>query len=297
MRNKNGSLLIGVLVAVSVVTMLAVSLGIYIRSNNVKSNSNSYIRETRAGCMNAAILCLAEKTALASDQNFYTSIGEAWERRADEWIMRVSATKWDDSAQNQPALADECGKISLSLKIPEIFASLLKTTCGLHGAAATSLGEKIASQDFVSLDQLHSIQGITDDIFLKISPFLTTVRSDKININSASETVLKALFGIAGEFASGPSANLFSRIRSFRNSGGIFSSEAPSVIAKELGGIPSDESLLLNYCENYLTVKAAFLSGYAEATPAYAWHTDLQPGLAYFIWDVEKHRFFMWAEK
>lgn len=297
MKKNKGSLLIGVLVAVSVVTMLAVSLGIFIRSKNELSGANSYLRETRAGCLNAALLCLAEKSTAATDAEFYTSIGEAWERRADEWIMRVSADKWDDTLQNQPALADECGKIPLSLKISAVYASLLKTTCALPDSTAVFLADKIASQDFVSLDQLHSVTGVTDEIFVKISPHLTTVPTGKININSASETVLRSLFGVAGEFAAGPSDNLFSKIRAFRNSGGTFASESSAIIAKDLGGLPPDEAMLLNYCESYLTVKAAYLSGFAEATPAYAWHTDRRPGLAYFIWDVEKRRFFLWAEQ
>lgn len=297
MTNKSGSLLIGVLVAVSVVTMLAVSLGIFIRSKHELSCANLYLRETREGCMNAAILCLAEKTGTTTDAEFYAAIGEAWERRADEWIMRVSAGMWDDSIQNQPALTDECGKIPLSLKMPAIYASLIKNTCGLPDSTATSIGEKISTTDFVSLDQLHSVTGITDEIYIKIAPFLTPVITDKININSASETVLRSIFGIAGEFANGPAGNLFSKIRSFRNAGGIFTSESPALLAKDLGGLPPDESMILNYCERYLSVKAAYLSGYAEATPAYAWHTDRQPGRAYFIWDVEKHRFLLWAEK
>lgn len=296
MKNKNGSLLIGVLVAVSVVTMFAVSLGIFIRSKIELSKANSYTRLTREGCMNAAVLCLAEKTGASSDHEFYASIDEAWERRADEWIMRVSSERWDDTLKKQSALSDECGKIPLSLKIPAIYASLLKNTCSLPDSSATILGERIAAQDFVSLDQLHSVTGVTDEIYIRVSPFLTPVHTDKININSASETVIKSLFGVAGEFASGPSENLFSKIKAFRNAGGTFTSEAPAYIAKDLGGLPPDEMLILNYCEQYLTVKASYLSGYAEATPAFAWHTDKRPGLAYFIWDVENRRFVLWSE-
>lgn len=297
MKGKRGSLLLSVLVAISVVTMLALSLGVCIRSRSNATQYNARKSAHRSACMNGAMLCIAEKTQDLSDSHFYAAISVPWERREDNWVMRVSAGRWDPAVADQPSLADECGKIPLSLTIPDVFASLLKLTAGLPAGKASLIAGEIAGRDFVSLDQLHSVTGMTDEVYAKVSPYLTPVRTERININSADETVLRALFAAAGEFAAGPSASLFSRIRAFRDSGSRFSSESPDLIARELGGLPPDEQLLLRMCGSYLSVKPLFLSGYAEAISAEDYQAGGVPGFAYFVWDVEKRRFAVWAEE
>ena len=299
-HGNSGSLIIVAVVAVAVITTLALSLATSLRASAAAADENAYRRETRQGCLNGVMRCVAER--LTADTNGWDALTEEWaepyERRAEEWIWRVSGYGWQERASDTAGLIDESGLLPLNGGKPELLEALLKTACGLSDGSAEKLAAAIAEAGpYVCLEQLIPVPGMTPEIYNALTPYLTVYDIGQVNINTAPEKVLRAVFEYAGTHDAAAAHSLYVRIRDYRNAGNAFTSSAPQIIAKSLGGLPSNEALLLSYCQNRLTAESDIFSGIAEATPARYWEEKRRPGRVHFTYDRKKRIFLRWVEE
>ena len=299
-QERRGSLLIAVVVALSVVTMLALSLAARLRAEAAASDEGRYRRETRLACRNAVMLFAAQH--LVADTNGWDALGEEWsepwERRAEEWVLRVSGDGWQTPANKTTGIRDESARVPLDASAEPLLAALLRLAARLPETAAEPLAAAIVrGAPYVCAEQLLQVPGMTPEILAAIEPLVTPFPTEYVNINTAPEKVLEAVFACAGTHDPYAARSLLSRIASFRAAGGSFTSAAPQSIAKSLGGLPSPETLLLTYCQEKLGVETDIFSGVAEATPARFWESGRQPGRAIFTYDRRSRRFLRWVEQ
>ncbi len=329
-RNRDGSLLIVVLVAVSVVTMLALALGSWIRTRVALADERAYQREVRLGCRNAAFRFFEEN--LLSDTNGWDALSEdwakPWDRRDDGWVMRVSGSGWNADPRQVSGVKDEAGKLPVNASPPAVVASLLSLAAGLPEETAKELAGRIAdwrdgddraegdnrrseaerhvlqdtvwdspNRDFAAIEELRLVPGMTPVICDAVLPYLTAAPVTNVNINTASEMVMEAVLLAVGTGDAYAARSLFNRIRAFRGAGSAFTSATAAQIGKDLGGLPADEAILLSACEARLTVEADVFSGVVEATPGRVWESGRRGGRAFFTWQRSTRRFLLWAEE
>ena len=298
--SRSGSLIIVVLVAVSVVTMLALSLASRLRAETAASDENRYRRETRQACRNAVILFAAQH--LVADTNGWDALvedwAEPWERRDEGWVLRISGAGWQPRAQDTAGLRDETARIPLNADGQPLLALLLHRKAGLSEELAIALAETIVrGGPYVCRAQLAAIEGLTPEALAAIEPHVTLLPTESINLNTAPEAVLVAVFATAGTHDPVAAQTLASRILAFRRAGNYFTSAAPQSVARSLGGLPSPEMLLLTYCQNKIGVATDIFSGVAEATPARFWESGRRAGRAFFTYDRKSRRFLRWIEE
>lgn len=301
MKNRrSGSLLIVAVVAAAVATMLSLSLAAVLRASAKTSDEGRYRRETRQACRNAVLIFAAEH--LVSDTNGWDAAteewAEPWERRAEEWVLRVSGDGWQAHAAATEGVRDESSRIPLGPSAQPLLAALLHVAAGIPDTTATDLAQQISSKGpYACLPHLAADSGLTDKEFEAIAPHVTLFATERVNLNSASEIVLEAVFHATGTIDFGASRSLLGRIRAFRKAGYAFTSATPASIARSLGGLPADEMLLLANSQDWLTVESEIFSGVAEATPARFWESGRTPGRATFTFNRRSGRFLCWVEE
>ncbi len=299
-RTQSGSLLIVAVVAAAVATMLALSLASLLRASAKTSDEGRYRRETRQACRNAVMLFAAEH--LMADTNGWDATtedwGEPWERRAEEWVLRVSGDGWQTPAAATVGVRDETARISVGANGQTLLAALLHVAAGLPDDAAFELASKISSKGpYACLSHLASVSELSQNEFGAIAPHITLFNAERVNLNTASERVLEAVFHAAGTQDIGATRTLLEHIRAFRRAGNAFTSASPASVARSLGGLPADEMLILANSQNWLTVESDLFSGVAEATPARHWESGRAPGRATFTFDRHSGRFLRWVEE
>ncbi len=300
LSSRSGSLLIIAVVAVSVVTMIALSLAARLRSETTASDENRYRRETRQACRNAVLLFAADH--LVADTNGWDALvedwAEPWERRDEGWVLRVSEEGWQARAQDTEGIQDESGLVPLNADNQPLLASLLHVVAGLSESVALSLAETIVKDaPYVCQAQLAATPGLTPEAFAAIAPFVTFFPADTVNLNTAPEKVLLAVFAGAGTQDAVAAHTLSRRILAFRDAGNYFTSSSAQSVAKSLGGLPSPEMLIFTYCQNKFGVESDIFSGVAEATPARFWESGRRAGRAFFTYDRKSRRFLRWVEE
>jgi type II secretory pathway component PulK len=330
LRRDAGSLLIIALVAVSVVTLLVLSLGSWVAAQSTVLADNRFRREVRLGARNAAVLCLAER--VAPDTNHWDAAGEPWarepwERRDEGWVMRVSGCGWREEPGATVGLVDESGKVPLNTAPEFLLTALFREAAGVPEAIAASYAQRIAdwrdadsvagggatpeataygtreqpweasNRPFVCVEELAGIPSMAPGHYAAIAPYLTVEGSGRINLNTASEPVLRAAFQVVSAGDGGAAARLMGRMMTHRRAGYFFTAATAAGIGRDLGGLPADEATLLGRVESYVTVQSAAVSGIAEATPAVAWAAGRRGGRAHFTWNRAQARFTRWVEE
>ena len=298
--SREGSLLIVAVVAVCVVTMVALSIAARLRAETAASEENRYRRETRQACRNAVLLFAAER--LVTDTNGWDALAEdwaePWERRDEGWVLRISRDGWQARPDETLGVRDESGLIPLNGNGTPLLASLLHVAAGLSQGAAQALAETIDKNGpYVCLDQLAATPGLTPEAFAAIAPHVTFLPSERVNLNTASELVLIAVFAEAGTQDEVAARSLASRILAFRHADNYFTSSAAQSVAKSLGGLPSPETLILSYCQDKIGIETDVFSGTAEATPARFWEDGRRAGRVLFAYDRGAGRFLRWIEE
>ena len=297
---RSGSLLIVAVVAATVATMLSLSLAAILRASARTSDEGRYRRETRQACRNAVLIFAADH--LVSDTNGWDAAtedwGEPWERRAEEWVMRVSGNGWQTPAAPTEGIRDESSRIPLGPGAQPLLAALLHVAAGVPDDAAQDLARQVSSKGpYACLSHLAAESGLTDKQFEAIAPHVSLFGTEQVNVNTASETVLESVFHAAGTIDLGALRTLLSRIRSFRKAGNAFTSATPASVAHSLGGLPADEMLILANSQDWLTVESDVFSGVVEATPARFWESGRAPGRATFTFCRRTARFLRWVEE
>ncbi len=295
---RSGSLLIIAVVAVSVMTMIALSLATRLRSQAAAADENRFRRVTRQACRNAVLLLAAEH--LVADTNGWDALtekwAEPWERRDEGWVLRVSGTGWQPRATDTRGIRDESALVPLDADALPLLASLLHIAAGLSEEASRTLAEAIVKKGpFVCQAQLAAVQELSPGVYAAISPYVTFLPLRRVNINTAPEKVLFALFAGAGTQDAAAAHALARRVLAFRESGNCFTSAEARSVAKSLGGLPSPEMLILTYCQDRIGVETDIFSGVAEAAPARIWERDRRAGRASFTYDRKARRFLLWA--
>ena len=298
--SRSGSLIIVVLVAVSVVTMIALSLAARLRAETAVSDENRYRRETRQACRNAVILFAAQH--LVADTNGWDALveewAEPWERRDEGWVLRISGAGWQPRTADTAGLRDESAFIPLDAGNQPLLAILLHREAGISENTAGTLAENIVKGGpYVCRAQLADVKGLTPEALAAFEPHITFLPTESVNLNTASEKVLLAVFATAGTLDDAAARTLAGRILAFRRAGNYFTSAAPQSVARSLGGLPSPEMLILTYCQNKIGVATDIFSGVAEATPARFWESGRRAGRAFFTYDRKSRRFLRWIEE
>lgn len=330
-RGTSGSLLLLMLVAVSVVTLLALALGGWIRAQAAALEANRYRREVRDGTRQAALRWLAEH--VLPDTNGWDAASEhwaaePWERREGGWVLRISGDGWRDEPGATAAPVDESGKIPLNHAPVPLLAALLREAGGLPADLAedqarrlvdwrdedtratgdSSLEESAAygtreqpwqvpNRPFVCVAELARVPGLSPAASEALMPLVTVEGQGRLNLNTAPETALRAALTTLGGGDTSAALRLLERILAFRRAGQGFTQATAMAITRDLGGLPADEAALLGRIEAYITVTSTAVSGVAEATPAAAWAAGRLAGRAYFTWHRERHVFTRWADE
>ena len=330
-RDTSGSMLLLMLVTVSVVSLLALALGGWIRAQAAALEANRYRREVRDGTRQAALRWLAER--VLPDTNGWDAAAEPWaaepwERRAGGWVLRVSGDGWRDEPGATAAPRDESGKLPLNQAPAPLLAALLREVAGLPADAAADLARRIVDwrdadtlagdrgaineaaaygtrdqpwhapdRPFVCIEELARVPGLSPAAREALMPLVTVEGPGRLNLNTAPETSLRAALTTLGGGDTSAALRLLERILAFRRAGHGFTQATAMAITRDLGGLPADEAALLGRIEGYITVGSTAVSGVAEATPAAAWAAGRRGGRAYFTWHRERHVFTRWADE
>jgi type II secretory pathway component PulK len=327
---RDGGLLIVALVAVAVVTMLALALGAWVRSQGALLEANRYRRDVRRETFNAATLCVAAR--LADDTNGWDAAvelwsREPWERREEGWIMRVSGAGWSDRPGGTVGLTDECGKAPLNHASPALLAALLQAAASLPPDRATALALRIVdwrdedelvygsevteeaaygapehpwqapNRPFGCVEELAAVPGIAPEAAAQLLPLLTVDGAGTVNLNTAPEPVLRALLRAAQADDEQAAVSLYDRLLTYRRAGFVFRASGALAVGRDLGGLPASEAALLARAEPLLAASSIAFSGVAEATPAATWAAGRKGGRAHFVWDRRQCRFMRWVEE
>lgn len=327
---RDGGILVVALVAVAVVTMLALALGAWVRGQSALLENNRYRREVRREALNAATLCVAAR--LAGDTNGWDAAvelwsREPWERREEGWIMRVSGSGWQERPGATAGLTDECGKLPLNRAGPELLAALLQAAAGLppdrsmalarrlvdwrdadelsYGGEATEAAAygapdqpwQAANRPFACVEEVAAVPGLPPETAAQLLPLLTVDGVGTVNLNTAPEPVLRALLRSAQAGDEQAAVSLHDRLLEYRRSGFFFTASGALAIGRALGGLPANESALLGRVEPLLAASSVAFSGVAEATPAAAWAAGRAGGRARFVWDRLQSCFTRWVEE
>ena len=194
MIREKGSVLIFTLWVLIILAILTITLS-YRASSDVRlaKYESSKIRATylaRAGAMKM----LAE---LAKDQNGYDSLNEDWNITKDnpkefklgkETVFYGASDEMSRLNLNSTGLAKE-HLINLGIDDEIVSENIVSYK-----------NEKKDNNRFEFIEELFLVNGMTREIYLKIKDFVTIYREDdfKLNINTASEEVLRAVLGNEG---------------------------------------------------------------------------------------------------
>lgn len=330
-RDTSGSMLLLMLVTVSVVSLLALALGGWIRAQAVALEANRYRREVREGTRQAALRWLAGH--VVPDTNGWDMLTEAWaadpwEHREGGWVLRVSGDGWRDEPGATTAPIDESGKIPLNQAPVPLLAALLREVGGLPADMATEQARRIVdwrdedtraagnntldesaaygtreapwqapNRPFVCVAEMARVPGLAPATCTALTPWVTVEGSGRLNLNTAPETTLRAALTTLGGGDTRAALRLLERILAFRRAGHGFTQATAMAITRDLGGLPADEAALLGRIEAFITVTSTAVSGVAEATPATAWAAGQRGGRAHFTWHRERHVFTRWADE
>ena len=330
MRRDEGSLLLVTLISVSVVTLLALALGGWMRAQGTLLEGGRQRRAARAATYRAAVMCLAER--IVAESNRWDALSQPWAAEPWEWVgegwrLRVSGHGWDKVTGDATGLVDENGKLPLE-KVPEpVLSALFRRAANVPEARAADYARRVVAWragergapgelpeaepfhntddiadvrpvlPFVCVEELYAIPGIDPEHLDAVRTFLTVAGNGLVNINTATEPVLRAAFAGTAAGDGGAAARLLERVLGHRRGGGHFTGAAAATIGRELGGLPADEAALLGRLEPFITVRSTAVSGLAEAQPETIAPTRLRGARSHFIWNRESQRFVRWIEE
>ncbi|MGI6496065.1 MAG: hypothetical protein ACOX5G_08260 [Kiritimatiellia bacterium] len=321
-RNEGSVLLIAV-VAVATAAALAVAAGFAVRGKARAAAGRARRRDGLRHAEEAAVRALFER--VAADTNAFDSLDEPWARepwevRDEGWILRVSGDGWRPGVGETTGLRDAESLLPLNTADEKLLQTAGVRLAGLERAAAVAAARSIAAYrierraaisnrlerageevapatnapPFRAMAELACVEGLPEGAGIALEPWFTAHGSGKLNPNTAPDALLECALVAAGGGDIAAALRLRDRIRSFRAAGGVFTAaDAPSV-ARALGGIPPDETLLLaRACEGFEVVSTVY-EGVAEALSAADYQAGRPPFRLRFAWDKTAAR-FLWT--
>jgi type II secretory pathway component PulK len=233
--------------------------------------------------------------------------------------------KADGSMATNYGIRDEQARIDLNRLDASrmgLLASLLQTAGGVTAREANQLVESIqaartvADRDkpqvsdggagwgspvlsagpFLSVYELLWVKGMSPSVFERLRDHVTVNGSNRININTADETVLRALFsqGDSAKWEVGAVDRLVRKILNFRESGGTFKNLRNLAEAfSDGGGLSADEQVQLNGASRFVTVGSDHFRGQVKGE-----HKGRASGAqsVTFVWDRKQNRIEYWYE-
>lgn len=176
-------------------------------------------------------------------------------------------------------------------------------TGGSENSYYQSLGEPYScrNSDFRVLEELLLVKGIDDSVFARISPSLTVYGTGKVNINTASRTVLRCLamrwVQQSGQSVeSGTAKSLLDKIEAFRAAGNVFEPSSRSDLVNtldEFGELSNDERQLLTRMAWSIQYESTFFRGFVEAWVGESRSVDSR---IEFVYDKESGEKVYWHE-
>lgn len=265
--NREGSVLIFALAAVTIMSLLAIGLSIWLRPKlALIAQLNTARYESK--CCYDAIQDFANEVLL-SDTNGFDSTREVWcrpyisEANLDVTIQSEHTTQ--DSEELQGA-NDEESKLPLNLETTGPLEELLTLTIGCTRDNAAAIVKEIdALRPLLCVEQLKMVSSLSEDEYQKLIPYVTVMPIQGININTASEIVLKSLFSEAKKYDAKAAMTLSARILAYRQSGQAFTSVEQSHINSELNGLSQAELLLIGAAKEKIVVESRYISAKATA--------------------------------
>lgn len=296
---SRGSVLLLALVAVLFAATLALSLATRVRAAHASAEAAARRRDSVAACRSAIALFAAER--LATDTNGCDHLAEKWaepwERRDEGWVMRVSGSGFGAGGRAD-GLIDEASRIPVSGAFIPALAALLHDVGSLGETEARSVAERMTNgAPYACVSELASLDGLGDTAYGRINGLVTVEALSAVNINTAPRQVVEALLhGV--EPPDPPAAqSLAGRIMDFRSAGNFFSSAVPRDVAKDLGGLPADETRLLSRASERIAVGSDVFSGVAEAADAASWEAGRPTIRVRFTIDRRDFSLLRWVEE
>lgn len=230
-KNQKGSLLILVLFALTILSLLAFSVGYTVRQKlavATRLEAREKLRLAAEAVANQASILLSEKIG-KSGGGSYQSLNQAWAQNEPLWKdvklggvdYSVVANPEAEGSENVYGLLDEDRKINLNTAKPAALQTLFEVAADVDQEEARRIVAAIRdwkdededlmdggaeSKDYLKLpspyrsknalfndlQELLWVQGVTRVIFDKVKPYLT-LDASLINLNTASATVLTAM--------------------------------------------------------------------------------------------------------
>jgi type II secretory pathway component PulK len=269
------------------------------------------------------------------DTNDWDAMSEPWadDRKAfrdiacGEGLYSVyyPIKKSDGSIATNYGVQDEQARIDLNRLDPsrmELLAALLQTAGGVTAHEADQLVKSVqaartapdrdrpsspvgetgwespvlSSGPFLSVYELLWVKGMRPEVFERLRDHVTVHGSNRININTADEVMLRALFsrGDSGKWDAGAVDRLVRKILNFRESGGIF--KTPRNLAEafsERGGLSEEDRVQLNGASRFVTVGSDHFRG-----QVWGMHRGRAASAqsVTFVWDRKQNKIEYWHE-
>lgn len=264
---KKGSVLVFALVAVTVLSILAIGLATWLRPKLALSTQDNTNRLEVQRCL-AAIEAFAEEI-LITDTNGYDSVSETWrEPYTSETIPEVTIqSEYAPLTDKEPQGAiDEESKLPLNLDITGPLEELITLVTDSPRELSSAIAKEINSlRPIICTEQILMAPSLTKDIYRQIVPYITALPIQGINLNTASDVVLKALFSEAKKYDAKASLTLSAKILAYRESGQALTSNDTSYLNSELNGLTQAEILLLGAAKEKTLVESRYISGKATS--------------------------------
>ncbi len=275
-NSKSGSILIYAIVAVSVATLLSVGLSMWLRPQLKLAQSTTSWRYDIDSCYK--LLNDYSANVLDTDTNGIDHLNEDWhlEYTNPDIPNAVIESEYPNLAldsivnkglyQGEPknGADDEDGKYPINLELPGVVANLITILTETDNSDALQIEEEIAAmRPIIRKEQLHTLTSMTDEIYNAIVPYITTAPVSAVNINTAPEPVLKALFSLIEKYDSKASLTLSSKMLAYRMQDGYFTSTEATSINTTLSGLNQTELMVISACKDKITTESRYISGRA----------------------------------
>lgn len=262
---KKGSVLVFALVAVTVLSVLAIGLATWLRPKLALSTQDNTNRLEVQRCL-AAIEAFAEEM-LITDTNGYDSASEAWkEPYTSEAVpeVTISCEYTPPNDKELKGASDEESKLPLNLDLVGPLEELIALATESPKELSSTIAKEIYSlRPIVCIEQILIAPTLTREHYRQIAPYITVSPIQGINLNTASELVLKALFSEARKYDAKAALTLSSKILAYRESEQALTSNDTTYLNSELNGLSQSEILLLQFAKEKTLVESRYISGKA----------------------------------
>lgn len=327
-QGRSGSIMLVSLWALFFLSVLVIAVSVYVSSGmqwarDVRGKAVS-LNCAHAGVNMAIALVLADTNGWDDDTELWSKKDFLGEVRMEGGYFSVYHLErsLNGTVTTNYGLGDEDGKIDINkanrsllesafvnigkvdaARASEIAASIIDwrdedqdiLTGGAESGYYQAKGLDFGCRDgkFQNLSELLLVRGMDENIFREVSPHLTVWSGGKININTAGEPVLDALFsGVAKEASSLMAAKIRASVSGGEGYGKVGQFSFLSDLTKR-ANLTADEQGRVGAVLKHLTLKSDYVSGIVRGV------ADGDGGVSeiYFVFDRVNRKTVSWAER